>query len=93
MQENYDGAWDLIKWSKATFRSTNSNIRSLKIDYGLAILVSPDYEVAANKKMVDQVLQRLRFRIRTSESSALMYDQMKLASVVFLPDHLCLTCR
>ena len=57
------GAWDLVKWSKATFRNTNVNLRSIKAEYGLAILVSPDYEVSANKKLLDQMKPRLTVAI------------------------------
>ena len=52
-----------MRWSKATFRSTNANVRSLKLDYGLAILVSPDYEVSQNKKLLDQMRPRLTIAV------------------------------
>ena len=52
-----------MRWSKATFRSTNANVRSLKLDYSLAILVSPDYEVSQNKKLLDQMRPRLTIAV------------------------------
>lgn len=43
--KNFDGAWGLIKWSRARFLTTSSSISRLKIKYDLVLLVSADYEV------------------------------------------------
>ena len=76
----FTGAWDLVKWSKATFRSTNANIRSLKINYGLAILVSPDYELPANKKLLDQMNPRITVAIVHNSDFSEMESLLNLSS-------------
>ena len=78
--ENYDGAWDLVKWSKATFRSVNANLKSLKLNYGLAILVSPDYELTANKKLLDQMNPRITVAVVHNSDFADMESLLKLSS-------------
>lgn len=54
-KENYDGAWDLVKWSKAKFRKTNINVASLKLKYDITILISPDYELKLNHRLLQQM--------------------------------------
>jgi hypothetical protein len=49
------GVSDLISWSTAKVRSTYGNHRYLRKVYGLAILISTDYEVAQNKRLLDQL--------------------------------------
>lgn len=47
-----DGAWEFIKWSRATFKKVPDNAEQLRGQYALAILVSIDYELDANKALV-----------------------------------------
>ncbi|GAX80205.1 hypothetical protein CEUSTIGMA_g7643.t1 [Chlamydomonas eustigma] len=54
-KENYDGVSDLISWSKAKVRSTNGNHQSLRKVYGLAILISTDYEVVQNQRLLNML--------------------------------------
>lgn len=49
------GAWDLVRWSKATFRKTNMDVRALRRDYRLVILVSTDYELRQNQQLLQQM--------------------------------------
>jgi hypothetical protein len=50
------GAWDLVRWSRATFKSINAKIEH---GYDLAILISPDYELHQNQQVLDAMKPRL----------------------------------
>mmetsp|Transcript_23389 Transcript_23389/g.51334 ORF Transcript_23389/g.51334 Transcript_23389/m.51334 type:complete len:405 (-) Transcript_23389:715-1929(-) len=60
---NYDGAWDLVRWSKANFKGTNANLRTSNVTYDLLILISPDYELQLNQHMVKHLNPRLTLAI------------------------------
>lgn len=57
--QNYDGVWDLIRWSKASFKRTTDNLQAKGLSYDLVILVSPDYELEVNEKLVRQMKPKL----------------------------------
>lgn len=56
---NFDGAWDLVRWSKVTFRKTDVKPGALKVKYDIVILVSPDYELETNEALVQQMQPKL----------------------------------
>ncbi|KAG1677812.1 hypothetical protein FOA52_008576 [Chlamydomonas sp. UWO 241] len=62
-RENYDGAWDLVRWSKANFRSMSEKIADKKLRYDLVVLVSPDYELEQNKLLLEQMRPALTVAI------------------------------
>jgi hypothetical protein len=78
-KENYDGAWDLVKWSKAKFRKTNMNIESLKLEYHIAILISPDYELKLNQRLLQQMRPLLTLAIVHNSDYKEMDSLLKMA--------------
>ena len=50
--QNYDGAWDLVRWSKAKFKATNMDLSAANVTYDLVLLISPEYELELSQKMV-----------------------------------------
>ncbi len=83
------GAKDLFKWSKAKFRSTNANLRSLPFTYGLCILVSTDYELDANRRLLEQMQPRTTLAIvhnsDYSEMGALLNLSKNITMVTLSP--------
>eukprot|EP00798_Chlamydomonas_sp_ICE-L_P023059 gene23059-30248_t len=57
--QNYDGAWDLVRWSKARFYKTDINLHSHNVTYDLVILVSPEYELELSQRIVAAMRPRL----------------------------------
>ncbi|KAG2437824.1 hypothetical protein HXX76_005443 [Chlamydomonas incerta] len=60
---NSDGAWEILRWSKARFvlltRSAMASLAKKKPAYDLVILVSPDYELDANAALLRYIQRRL----------------------------------
>lgn len=74
---NFDGAWELIKWSKANFMRTDK-LSAIKQPYDLVILVSPDYELQAN----EDLLRAMKPRMTVSIVHNANYEHMdKLLSI------------
>lgn len=58
---NFDGAWELVRWSKAVFRRTD---KLEKVPtYDIAILVSPDYELQANEALITAMKPKITISI------------------------------
>ncbi|KAG2449778.1 hypothetical protein HYH02_005302 [Chlamydomonas schloesseri] len=60
---NSDGAWEILRWSKARFvlltRSAMASLAKKPPAYDLVILVSPDYELDANAALLRFIRRRL----------------------------------
>ena len=78
-KENYDGAFDLVKWSKAKFRKTNMNVASLKLEYHIVILISPDYELKLNQRLLQQMRPKLTLAIVHNSDYKEMDSLLKIA--------------